>query len=64
MKRDKRNIGKAVKINNPRNSFHGRTGIVTGFRGDYEKDIPWVNVYLSSTKSIWPFRADQLEVTK
>jgi len=34
IKRDRRNIGKIVRIDYPDTDFHGRLGKVKGFRGD------------------------------
>ena len=55
VKRNNLNIGKRVKVISPTSVFNGREGLVKGFRGDYKKGIPYVQVFLFSTKSIWPF---------
>ena len=64
IKRDKRNVGKAVTVDKPGSIYHGRTGKVAGFRGDFEKSNPWVNVFLDSTNSVWPFPGSILKKNK
>ena len=59
IKRDRRNIGKRVRIVGHKD-FDGRTGKVTGFRGDYGPGDPNVNVYVDSIGSIWPFAGSHL----
>lgn len=61
VKRNKRNIGKVVKVISNNSIFNEREGVIKGFRGDYKKGIPYVQVYLFSTKSIWPFAGHILE---
>ena len=61
VKRSSKNIGKEVVIESPGTIYHGRTGRVVGFRGDVEKEVPWVEVFLSSTKSVWPFSGRELK---
>lgn len=60
VKRDKRNINKVVEIIDINSVLNGRKGIIKGFRGDYEKHVPYVNVYLFDTKSIWSFSGKNL----
>ena len=60
IKRNSRNIGKEIRILRNKD-FEGRSGKVVGFRGDMEKGNPWVEVYLYSTKSVWPFPGSSLE---
>jgi len=48
IKRNKRNLNKIVRINNPNSVLHGRKGKVLGFRGDYNKDIPYVLIFVPS----------------
>lgn len=64
VKRDRRNIDKKVRVVSDGSIFNGREGIVKGFRGNYKKGIPYVQVYLYSTKSIWPFAGHILEYVK
>jgi len=72
IKRDKRNIGRIIKVNSPdsNSGFHGRFGKVVGFRGDYEEGDPYVEVFiydlhkichLKMTGSIYPFAGHLLE---
>lgn len=65
IKRDKRNIGKLVKVNSPKSVFHGRIGKVIGFRGDHSKGNPYVFVFIydlgKTTGSTWPFPSHILE---
>ena len=60
IKRDRRNIGKTVKIIGHKD-FNNRTGIVKGFRGDFGHNDPVVNVYVISIHSIWPFPGSHLK---
>ena len=55
VKRDKRNIGKKVKVVTANETFNDLEGIITGFRGDWKKGVPYVEVFLYKTNSIWPF---------
>lgn len=59
IKRNNRNIGKTVKIVGHK-YFDGRTGKVVGFRGDFEKSNPWVQVFVHSVGSVWPFPGSSL----
>ena len=65
IKRDKRNIGKMVWVNAPGTIYHGRKGKVVGFRGDYKKGDPFVEVFLydmnGKSGSVWPFSGHSLE---
>lgn len=63
IKRSHKNINKRVKIIGHGN-FNGRTGIVKSFRGDDSKDNPWVNVYVDSIGSVWPFQGSDLKIIK
>ena len=63
IKRNSRNIGKIVKIIGHKD-FDGREGKVVGFRGDYEKGDPYVQVFVYSTNSVWPFKGSSLEEIK
>jgi len=61
VKRNKRNIGKRVKIASEGSLYHNREGIIKGFRGDHCKGDPYVQVFLFSTRSIWPFAGSILK---
>ena len=65
IKRNKRNIGKIVKVNAANSPFHDRVGKVMGFRGDHTKKDPYVEVFiydkLRTTGSIYPFAGSILE---
>ena len=64
IKRDKRNIKSIVKVNSVKNPFYGRIGKVVGFRGDYDKGIPFVEVFIydigKTTGSVFPFSGADL----
>ena len=51
IKRNSRNIGKRVRIVGHKD-FDGREGKVVGFRGDYDKNDPWVNVFVYSVGQV------------
>jgi len=63
IKRNSRNIDKIIEIVG-HGDFNGRMGKVVGFRGDFDKGDPFVEVYLYSTKSIWPFPGSALKIIK
>ena len=63
IKRNSRNIGKRVRIVGHKD-FDGREGKVVGFRGDYDKNDPWVNVFVYSVGSVWPFQGSSLIIIK
>ena len=63
IKRNTKNIGQYVKINGHKD-FNGRRGKVVGFRGDYDKNNPWVEVFVYSIGSVWPFPSSSLEKLK
>lgn len=63
MKRNIRNIGKQVTIQGHKH-FDGEVGKVVGFRGDFAKGIPWVEVYVYRTHSVWPFPSSSLKENK
>jgi len=55
IKRNSRNLNKIVRVRYPEvNNFNGKEGIVVGFRGDHDKNDPYVNVFLFCTGSVWP----------
>jgi len=54
IKRNSRNIGKRVEIIGHKD-FNGREGKVVGFRGDFDKGDPYVQVFVYSIGSVWPF---------
>ena len=64
--RNKRNIGKRVRVVSSCKDWGGREGVVKGFRGDWGKlpngkVSPYVNVYIYSIKEIWPMPGHLLE---
>jgi hypothetical protein len=59
IKRSPRNIGKFVLISE-HSQFNNHTGMVKGFRGDFEKGNPFVEVWIYSQRSIWPIRGSSL----
>ena len=67
IKRDRRNIGKAVKIVKPSTPhWDGTVGYITGFRGNDLDEltrelIPIVNVYIPRHKSVFPWSARSLK---
>lgn len=63
LKRNSRNIGKLVRIKGNK-EFDGRLGKVVGFRGDLEKGDPWVEVFVYTTESVWPFPGSALRIAR
>jgi len=67
IKRDKRNIGKAVMVIAPRTPhWDGTIGYIKGFRGNEfdpmtKEAIPYVQVFVPRLKAIWPFSAQSLK---
>jgi len=59
IRRDGRNLGKRVRV--LRGLYAGREGLVKGFRGDVERGVPWVFVYLYDSKDIQPISGANLE---
>ena len=61
--RDKRNIGKIVKVVNG-GAYTNKIGKVVGFRGDYDKNIPYVEVFIydlhSKKGGVYPFAGNLL----
>jgi len=46
IKRSNRNLGKIVRIDHPNHLCHGRRAKVVGFRGDFDKGDPYVQIFL------------------
>ena len=67
VKRDKRNIGKAVEIVAPRTQhWNGTIGYIKGFRGNEfdpmtREAFPYVWVFVPRLKASWPFNARSLK---
>ena len=69
IKRDKRNIGKLVRVIPHGTRSDGRLGKVMGFRGDRSKGNPFVSVFIYNltdrTKgAIFPFPGNKLEIVR
>jgi len=64
IKRNSRNIGKVVEVVNLKPEWNGRRGKVVGFRGDHEKGVPYVNVFVYSIGSVWPVSGKFLKEVK
>lgn len=71
IKRDKRNIGKRVRIDAAhRNPLRGDTGTVLGFRGNWGEGIPFVTVAVDAldpqrfVATPLPIRGDWLTLVK
>jgi len=64
IKRHKSNINKTVQIFNLTPEWNNRIGTIKGFRGDHSKGIPYVEVFIHDTNSIFPFSAKFLKYTK
>lgn len=64
IKRDKRNIGKLIRINQPGTVMHNRIGKVMRFRGDHSRGNPFVQVFIydlnSDKGSAYPFPGNRL----
>ena len=61
IKRNSRNIGKAVVVQNYHKDWDGRTGKVVGFRGDFDKGDPYVCVFIDTLGAVWPLPGHNLE---
>lgn len=63
VKRDKRNIGKLVKIL-PGTMMSGRQGKILGFRGNHHTGCPFVSVfvYQGTTGSVFPIPGNKLQI--
>lgn len=46
IRRDKRLIGRRVRVTAPTSKLHGREGRIVGFRGDQSQGNPYVQVYI------------------
>jgi len=64
IKRNTRNIGKMVVIENYHKDWNGRHGKVVGFRGDLTKGNPQVNVFVESLGAVWTIPGSFLTPTK
>ena len=63
IRRDQRNIGKIVEIQGHKH-FDGECGKVVGFREDFDRGIPYVEVFVYRTGSVWPFPGSSLRIQK
>ncbi len=64
IKRNGRNLGKEVEVFGLKAEWNGKKGQVVGFRGDHEKGVPYVSVFIYSTGSVWPFSGKFLREVK
>lgn len=67
IRRDRRHIGKSVRVIDEKSRFFGRIGVVKGFRGDWGKGadgkiVPFVFVmFANDGYGSWPFPGHKLE---
>ena len=53
IKRNTRNVGKDVIVQNYHKDWDGHTGKVVGFRGDFDKGDPIVCVFVYTLGAVW-----------
>lgn len=67
VRRDKRMIGKRVRVDCVGHPIHGRIGTVKGFRGNWGRlhgqTIPYVSVHVDRV-GIYPFRGCDLQLLR
>jgi len=61
IKRNSRNIGKAVVVQNYHKDWDGRAGKVVDFRGDFDKGDPYVCVFIDTLGAVWSLPGHNLE---
>lgn len=61
--RDKRLVGRRVRVCNPRSKLFGRLGTIKGFRGDQSKGNPYLHVLVDDL-FIDTFSAASLELVE
>uniref|UniRef100_A0A6M3LC58 Uncharacterized protein n=1 Tax=viral metagenome TaxID=1070528 RepID=A0A6M3LC58_9ZZZZ len=64
VKRNSRNIGKKVIIKGMNHLWNGEKGRIVGFWLDKEKGIPYIQVFVYSAGSVWPFSGKFLHYEK